>query len=149
MIWQAFVMAFRHVVRNLMRSTLTTLDILIGVASVIAMVALGRGATARVTSELQALGKNLLIVVPGHGAQMSVGAARPFSLADARAAREVPGVAAVAPTSSLGTVAVFGNARWRTVVTGTDVAYLPVLNWQLAGGRPFTAGQPLSVSIGV
>jgi putative ABC transport system permease protein len=140
MIWQTLVMAVRQVVRNLMRSMLTTLGILIGVAAVIAMVALGRGATARVTQELQALGKNLLILVPGtaaHGAQTSVGTAHPFTLEDVRAARDVPGVAAVAPTSSLGTVAIVGNARWRTAITGSDAAYLQALSWELAGGRAF------------
>jgi putative ABC transport system permease protein len=143
-IWKTFLMALGQVGRNLMRSALTTLGILIGVAAVIAMVALGRGATARVEHDLAALGKNLLIAVPGtaaRGAQMSLGNAHPFSLDDARAARDVPGVAAVAPTSTLGAVAIAGNARWRTAVTGSDDAYLAVLTWQLASGRPFTEAE--------
>jgi putative ABC transport system permease protein len=142
MIWKAFVMALRHMVRNAMRSVLTTLGILIGVAAVIAMVSLGRGATEKVTGELASLGRNLLFVMPGsqpHGPSSGGAASRPFVLDDAHAiARDVPDVAGVAPTASRGVVAVAGGQTWRTAVTGTDASYLAVLDWQIAEGRPIS-----------
>jgi putative ABC transport system permease protein len=143
MMWRSFVMAIRHITRNAMRSVLTTLGILIGVAAVIAMVSLGRGATQRVTGDLASLGKNLLFVVPGaqpRGPSSGGAASRPFVIEDARAlAREVPDVAGVAPTVSRGVVAVAGAQTWRTAVTGSDASYFSVLDWHIARGRAFSA----------
>ncbi len=138
----AISQTLRQLGRNPMRSGLTTLGILIGVAAVIAMIALGRGATARVTRDLSGLGQNLLFVVPGAPGSGGMGAravTRPFDPGDATAiAREVRGVAAVAPTVSLSAVAVYGGASRRTMITGSTAAYLDVLAWQLAAGRGFT-----------
>lgn len=132
----------RQLGRNPLRSGLTTLGILIGVAAVIAMIALGRGASARVASDLAGLGQNLLFVVPGspHGGGLGVrGVVRRFDLADAAAIkREIGGVAAVAPTVGSSAVAVYGGASRRTSVTGSTAAYLDVLAWELAAGRRFT-----------
>ena len=132
----------RQLGRNPLRSGLTTLGILIGVAAVIAMIALGRGASERVAGDLAGLGQNLLFVVPGspHGGGPGVrGSVRRFELADAAAIqREVPGVAGVAPTVSTSAVAVYGGASRRTTVTGSTGAYLDVLAWKLADGRRFT-----------
>jgi len=139
MMWKSFVMALRHMGRNIMRTVLTTLGILIGVAAVIAMVSLGRGATTRVTSDLQSLGHNLLFVVPGtqpHGPPSGAMGARPFLVDDARAiAREVAGIAGVAPTANRSTVAVYGGNTWRTVVAAADASYLSVLDWKVNLGR--------------
>ncbi|MCA9679891.1 MAG: ABC transporter permease [Myxococcales bacterium] len=125
-----------------MRSALTTLGILIGVAAVIAMIALGRGAAARVGQDLSGLGQNLLFVVPGTPGQGGPGAravARPFDVADARAiAREVGGVAAVAPTVTRGLRTVYGGANWSTTVTGSTEDYFRVMSWRFASGRTFT-----------
>ena len=139
--WNALQQTLRQTRRNPMRSTLTTLGVLIGVAAVIAMIALGRGAAARVAGDLSGLGQNLLFVVPGTPGQRGPGAgaaARPFDPGDADAIRrEVPGLAGVAPTVTLGTTAVYGGASWRTTVTGSTGDYFTVLSWRIARGRGF------------
>jgi putative ABC transport system permease protein len=125
-----------------MRSLLTTLGVVIGVASVIAMVTLGRSATERVTSDISSLGNNLLIVIPGAMRRTSTSATRAFTLADARAIeQEVPGLAAVAPSSGLGARVVYGNRNWSTGVTGGTNAYFEVRNWGLELGRVFEQGE--------
>ncbi len=152
MIWNALLMALRAIRRNLLRSFLTILGIVIGVAAVITMVTIGGGATLQVTQQIASLGSNLLIVRPGqrlgHGLRSP---APPFDLADAQAiGREIGAVAAVAPESSKPQTVVFGNANWSTAITGTDNAYLTVGNWSLAAGRQFTpselrAGAPVCI----
>ena len=137
------LLALREIRRNLMRSSLTILGIVIGVAAVITMVTLGRGATAQVTSDIAKLGTNLLQVRPGqhrHGGTPAE--AEMFEVADAEAiAREISGLAAVAPIASQGTQAIYGNENWSTVVTGGNNAYLQVRNWLLESGRHFTDGE--------
>jgi len=142
---ETLLLAFREIRRNLMRSSLTILGIVIGVAAVITMVTLGRGATAQVTSDIAKLGTNLLQVRPGqhrHGPGGTQAEAKMFEVADAEAiAREISGLAAVAPIASQGTQAIYGNENWSTVVTGGDNAYLQVRNWLLESGRQFTDGE--------
>jgi putative ABC transport system permease protein len=143
MLGNSLLLAIREIRRNAMRSFLTILGIVIGVAAVIVMVTLGRGATVEVRSQIQALGTNLLIVRPGQrmGPGMSSDAAR-FSLADVAALRrDVPALAAVAPAASSAMTAVAGNENWSTSVTGTDNAYLIARNWTLAAGRAFNDGE--------
>ena len=143
MLGNSLLLAIREIRRNALRSFLTILGIVIGVAAVIVMVTLGQGATAQVRSQIQALGTNLLIVRPGQrmGPGMSSDAPR-FSLADLAALRrEVPALAAVAPAASSAMTAVVGNENWSTSVTGTDNAYLTARNWTLANGRPFSDGE--------
>jgi putative ABC transport system permease protein len=140
-VWNAFQQTLRQTRRNPLRSTLTTLGVLIGVAAVIAMIALGRGAAARVGHDLAGMGQNLLFVVPGtpgRGGPSAVATARPFERADVEAIRrEVPGLAGVAATVTRGTVAVYGGSSWKTTVTGSTSDYLSVLSWRVARGRPF------------
>ncbi len=139
MLWNAFLLALREVRRNVMRSSLTILGIVIGVAAVIVMVTLGRGATAQVTEQISSLGSNLLMVNPGQRMGPGQGAAAPFKIDDAIAIqREVPSVAAVAPLASGGLSAIYGNANWQTGVDGTDNQFFVVRNWSLASGRQFT-----------
>jgi putative ABC transport system permease protein len=139
------LLALREIRRNLMRSSLTILGIVIGVAAVITMVTLGRGATAQVTSDIAKLGTNLLQVRPGqhrHGPGGTQAEAKMFEVADAEAiAREISGLAAVAPIASQGIQAIYGNENWSTVVTGGNNAYLQVRNWLLESGRHFTDGE--------
>jgi putative ABC transport system permease protein len=139
------LLALREIRRNLMRSSLTILGIVIGVAAVITMVTLGRGATAQVTSDIAKLGTNLLQVRPGqhrHGPGGTQAEAKMFEVADAEAiAGEISGLAAVAPIASQGTQAIYGNENWSTVVTGGNNAYLQVRNWLLESGRHFTDGE--------
>ena len=105
-IWQTTLIALRALRRNKMRSMLTALGIIIGVASVVAMVAVGNGAQARITSQVSALGQNLLTVFAGSkksgGVNSGLGSASAITLADAEAIqREVPDVAAVSPEVSV------------------------------------------------
>ena len=125
-----FPVTVRETRRNVMRSILTMLGIIIGVASVVALVTLGSGATKKVTDQIASLGSNLLMLSPGKrmGPGQSSGAA-PFKLADAEAiARDVPSLAAVAPISSRSTTAISANENWATTVTGTTEQYFPLSN---------------------
>lgn len=144
MIWSTLKLAITAIGRNLMRSTLTILGIVIGVAAVISMVTLGGGATSQITSEITSLGSNLLILRPGtrggHGGIHTD--AEPFVLADARAIEEeITGIAGVTPVSSSTSVAVFGNENWSTSIMGTDNEYLEIRSWEIKDGRPFTEGE--------
>ena len=142
MLWNALLLALREIRRNVMRSSLTILGIVIGVAAVITMVTLGGGATAQVASEISSLGSNLLQVRPGQGFRGPGGTrstADMFEVDDAEAiAREIFGLTAVAPTASQGAQAIYGNENWSTTVTGSTNAYLQVRNWALEIGRRFT-----------
>ncbi|MCW8861778.1 MAG: ABC transporter permease [Rhodospirillales bacterium] len=142
MLWNALLLALREIGRNKMRSTLTMLGIIIGVSAVITMVTVGRGATAQVAAEIASLGSNLLQVRPGARYRGPGGVRAPsksLKLADAVAiANEVTGVAAVAPAATKGALAVYANSNWNTSVTGTDNAFFPTRNWEIAKGRTFT-----------
>jgi len=145
MIWNAILLALREIRRNVMRSSLTILGIVIGVASVITMVMLGSGATAQVTAQISSLGSNMLHVRPGQGFRGPGGArstAAMFEADDAEAiARSVSGLAAVAPVAAESVQAIYGNENWSTTATGSTNAYLQVRDWPLASGRRFTDGE--------
>jgi putative ABC transport system permease protein len=146
MIGNALLLALRALKRNLMRSVLTMLGIIIGVASVIILVTLGSGATRKVTQQIASLGSNLLMLSPGKrmGPGQSSGAA-PFKLADAEAiARDVPSLAAVAPVSSRGTTAIYANENWATTVTGTTEQFFPLSNRRIQAGRALARAKPAS-----
>ena len=142
MTWETILLALRQIRRNLMRSSLTILGIVIGVSAVITMVTLGGGATAKVTSDIAKLGTNLLLVRPGQGHRGPGGTrstADMFEVDDAEAiAQEISGLSAVAPRASQTTQAIYQNENWSTTVTGSTNAYLKVRNWQLENGRQFT-----------
>jgi putative ABC transport system permease protein len=143
-IFNAITLAFREIRRNVLRSSLTALGIIIGVASVIIMVTLGNGATAVVTSDIANLGSNLLTVMPGQrvGPGGSSGSAKPFHQQDVDLlAREVPAVTAVAPVSSQGLSVISGNVNRSTTITGTTNAYFESGNWQLESGRWFSESE--------
>jgi len=148
MIWNAIRLALAAIRRNLMRSSLTVLGIVIGVAAVIVMVTLGNGATAKVTEDISSLGTNMLMIMPGQMARGEGGnreQAKQFEAADVAALRdEVPGVSAVAPTVSSTMQAIYGNANRSTSVYGVDDAYLKVRTWGLASGRDFTEAEQRS-----
>jgi putative ABC transport system permease protein len=139
MLWDTIFLALREIRRNVMRSFLTILGIVIGVASVITMVTLGSGATVQVTQQIASLGSNLLMVTPGQRMGPGQAVAAPFRLKDAEAiAREVPSVAAVAPASSQAVTAILSNENWTTTATGTNNQYLQVRSWSLKEGRLFS-----------
>ncbi|MDX9721163.1 MAG: ABC transporter permease [Myxococcota bacterium] len=135
------LMAFRAIARNTARSILTALGIVIGVASVITMVHFGNATTASVTSQISAMGTNLLIVQPGMGFRRSPGAApRAFDAEDLQALEQgVRGIALFAPVSSTQVRAIFGNYSESISVVGTSSAFFEIRNWPLARGRDFEA----------
>jgi putative ABC transport system permease protein len=143
MLWETVLLALREIQRNLLRSSLTILGIVIGVAAVVALVILGGGATVQVTEQIASLGSNLLMVQPGQRMGPGVASApAPFHLDDAEAiVREISSLVAVVPSSSQSVTAVFGNENWSTRVTGTDNRYLKMGNWSLEAGRQFTQSE--------
>ena len=138
--WNTLGLALREIRRNLLRSFLTILGIVIGVAAVITMVTVGRGATQAVSDQITSLGTNLLMVRPGQrmGPGRDAAGSPPFRQADAEAvAAQVGSVSAVAPQAATGAVAVYGARNWSTVVYGSTNAYFDTNNWTLADGRLF------------
>ena len=133
-------LALRELKRNVLRSFLTILGIVIGVGAVITMVTIGGGTTLQVKQQIAAMGSNLLMVAPGKrlGPGQS-GGNIPFKEADAEAIlREVGFVAAVASVASQSLQAIYGNQNWTTQVTGTDNQYFRVTNRSLGAGRTFS-----------
>ena len=131
--------ALRALRRNKLRSSLTALGIIIGVASVVAMVAVGNGAQARIESRVAALGQNLLTVSAGSrrsaGVNTGLGSAGTLTLADAASiAREVPDVVAISPEVSTSAQAVANGRNWSTSVVGESPDYLGIRDWKLASG---------------
>ena len=125
------------------RSILTTLGIIIGVAAVIAIVALGEGASASVNSQLAGLGTNLLTITPGSarsgGAAGGAGSSVTLKAADADAiTQNVQGLTGVSPVVLGNAQIVYGNQNWSTRVQAVDPAYLPINDWKIAQGSPFT-----------
>jgi len=145
-IWNALLLALREIRRNLLRSFLTVLGIVIGVASVITMVTLGNGATRAIADQVASLGSNLLMVRPGQrmGPGGSAGAP-PFKLADAAAIRtQIGGLKAVAPQVRKGATVVVGARNWSTSVTGSTRDYFDAGGWRLAAGRGFNEAEERS-----
>jgi putative ABC transport system permease protein len=137
------MIALRALRRNKMRSTLTALGIIIGVASVVAMVAVGNGAQARIESQVSALGQNLLSIFAGSrrsgGVNSGLGSASSMTLADADAIRrEVTDVVAVSPEDSTTAQAIANGRNWSTTVAGESPDYLKIRDWKLASGSMFT-----------
>jgi putative ABC transport system permease protein len=140
MLLNTLLLALRSIRRNLLRSFLTILGIVIGVSAVITMVTLGRGATQAVQTQISSLGTNLLMVRPGQRMGPGGGGGAPsFKEADADAVlAQIGGVAAVAPEGRA-SVTVVGNGRnWSTSVIGSSNAWFDTGNWKLASGRKFT-----------
>ena len=122
MIWETVRLALRAIVRNALRSFLTVLGIVIGVAAVIAMVTVGGGTTVQVTNDIAKLGSNILFVRPGQG--FGPGGARTtaasFDARDLAAMRQqIRGVKAIAPISRAAASAIYGNENWSTTITGS------------------------------
>ena len=139
MLWNSLLLALRSIRRNLMRSFLTVLGIVIGVSAVITMVTLGQGATRAVQDQIASLGSNLLQVRPGQRlGPGGDGGAPTFVEGDAQAiATQIGGVRAVAPEVRRGVTLVQGARNWSSSVVGTTAAYFETNNWVLADGRRF------------
>ena len=151
MLYSVFMLALRSIRRNLMRSFLTILGIVIGVSAVITMVTLGNGATQSIKTQISGLGTNLLMVrpgqrgVPGGGGGGGGGGVPQFAEADAAAIlSQIGGVAAVAPEGRASLTVVANGRHWATSVIGSSNAWFDTGNWKLASGRQFTAEEQLA-----
>ncbi len=136
--------ALQAIRRNATRSILTMLGIIIGVGAVITSMAIGSGAQAAVLAQIESLGANLVIVIPGAvssgGVSLGTGTRTSLKLADADAiAQLVPEVAAAAPSSQTSAQAVAGGTNWFTTVVGSTPSWPAVNNWNVAQGRFFTS----------
>jgi putative ABC transport system permease protein len=151
--FNTWLLALKGMRRNVMRSALTILGIVIGVSAVVTMVTLGNGATQAVSNQIASLGSNLLIVMPGQrpGPARDGASAPRFKAVDAEAIEtQIPGLAAVAPTSASSVTVVSMARNWTTTVTGTTSSFFVAGNWTLESGRVFTAteeraGQPVCI----
>ncbi len=141
MLWETFLLAQKTIRRNKLRSFLTILGIVIGVAAVISMVTLGSGATQKVTSDISKLGSNVLHVRPGQGMRGPGGArssSDQFKTEDAVAiTNSIAGLEAVAPVAETSGQAIYGSSNWSTSVTGGTNDFFIVQGWELDDGRTF------------
>src|SRR6202171_350742 len=142
--------ALRALRKNKLRSLLAMLGMVIAVGAVVATVAIGQGAQAKVATQMESLGTNLLMVLPGsiamHGVATGSGATQNLTRDDAAAIERELGnsVAAVAPINRTGAQIVYGDQNWFTQVQGTTAAYLQVRGWPLAQGEMFGRGEDVS-----
>ncbi|HRH80425.1 MAG TPA: ABC transporter permease [Thiobacillaceae bacterium] len=142
MLWNTLLLALRSIRRNLLRSFLTILGVVIGVAAVITMVTLGNGATKAVSDQIASLGSNLLMVRPGQRFGPGSEDAAKFKAADAEAVRvQIAAIQAVAPVSNKNVTLVYQARNWSTMVTGSNNDYFLAGNWHLAAGRTFTEAE--------
>jgi putative ABC transport system permease protein len=135
--------ALRALMVNKMRSILTMLGIIIGVSAVIAMIAVGSGAKARIAEQIASMGSNLLIVLSGSstsgGMRWGSGTVPTLTVDDSKAIlSEVPSVKYVAPNLQGVAQVVYGNQNWSTSVNGTTPEVLDIREWPIVSGRPFT-----------
>ena len=139
MLFNAFVLALREIRRNVLRSSLTALGIIIGVASVIIMVTLGNGATAQVTADIASMGSNLLTVMPGQrvGPGGASSSAKPFRRQDVDAlTREVDSVTSIAPVATTNLSVISGAKNRSTTSPGrpTPTSNRATGSWRAAAG---------------
>ncbi len=149
---ETFRVALSSLVSNKMRSALTMLGIIIGVGAVIALMSVGQGAQASITSQIQSMGTNLLFVSPGStsssGVRSAAGSAQTLTYQDAEAiAANVPQVAAVAPESSYFGQVIAGGSNVNTRITGVTPEYESVRDWQVSDGEFITQSQLDSASM--
>ncbi len=138
--------AWRALTTNLLRSILTMLGIIIGVAAVITMIAVGSGAQKRVEEQIKGLGSNIMLVLPGAqtagGVRLGAQTGQTLTEEDARAIGvDVPEVQAAAPSLRTGAQVVAGNSNWSTSVFGTTPEYFEVREWALVEGRVFESSE--------
>lgn len=135
-------MAFHSIVKNKMRSFLTMLGIIIGVAAVVALMSLGYGMQADVENRITALGANMMAVIPGTGRKPGIrpaaGSEKTLSYADYLAIKRLPNIIAITPSAKTTAVAVNQNKNCTTTLSGVTSDYQIVRNWGLAEGRWWT-----------
>jgi len=137
-----FRVAFKALHRNKMRTMLTMLGMIIGVAAVIAMVALGRGASSSIESQIRSAGTNLINVFAGNfmtgGVRQGSGAANTLTVEDALAVRDLPGVQYVSPGVNTRGQVIAGNQNWQTRINGADADWPAIRSWTQRFGAFFT-----------
>ena len=129
--------------RNLLRTLLTALGLVIGTGAVIAMIAVGAGARERLVAQIRSLGSNLIVVSPGSamtgGARLGAGSRQNLTVDDATAiARDIPSVQVAAPVVRGTAQVVAANVNWSTMLLGADANFLEAREWPVAIGRSFT-----------
>ena len=142
MLGTTLLLAFREIRRHLMRSFLTVLGIVIGVAAVVTMVQLGNGATAAVQQQISSLGANLLTIRPGQGFGRGGGGPPPppFAPEDVDAIRaQIAGIRAAAPQAQSSVTAVYNVSNWQTTLNGTTSDYFVAQQWPVMSGRYWSA----------
>jgi putative ABC transport system permease protein len=139
MFFNTILLALRDIRRNVLRSFLTILGIIIGVGAVITLVTIGNGSTAQVAAQIASMGTNVMLISPGqHRGPGSDSSAPKFSLADVQAVRkEISALNAVAPVCTANATAVAGNRNWSTGITGSTNDFFAVRNWAAESGRVF------------
>jgi putative ABC transport system permease protein len=139
MLLNTLLLALRSIRRNLLRSFLTILGIVIGVSAVITMVTLGNGATLAVQNQISSLGTNLLQVRPGQRMGPGGGGGAAFKEEDAAAiSSQIGGIAAVAPEARTGATVVANGRNWTSSVIGSTNDWLITGNWKVGQGREFS-----------
>ena len=139
MLWNTLLLSLRAITRNVLRSFLTILGVVIGVAAVITMVTLGKGATRSVSDQISSMGSNLLMLRPGQRFGPGADVAPNFKLADVEAIRtQISTIDAVAPVASLSVTAVYQARNWSTIVNGSTNDYFRAGNWEIVSGREFS-----------
>jgi len=143
MLFETVKLALQAIRRNKLRSFLTVLGIVIGVAAVIAMVTIGNGTTAKVTADLSKLGSNLVFVRPGQfGPGRSSEDAKPFNARDVEAiSLQIPTLRAVAPVAQQMAKIVSGTQNRNATVMGTESGFFIARDWELESGRAFLPGE--------
>ncbi|OYU18991.1 MAG: multidrug ABC transporter substrate-binding protein [Rhodobacteraceae bacterium PARR1] len=139
MLWETVRLAFRAIIRNKLRSFLTVLGVVIGVAAVIAMVTIGQGSSAQVAANVASLGNNVLSIRPGR--QMGPGtrdSSPRFTLRDAEALARLSVIGSVSPQVQTSQTVVSGNLNVQSSVNGVAAAQLEVGGWTIAKGRVFS-----------
>lgn len=142
-LYEIFAIAFDALIRNKMRSMLTMLGIIIGVGAVIAMIAVGQGASYSVESQIASLGQNVLLIYPGAstrgGVSGGAGSASTLTIEDAQAILEqCPSVAYMSPMLRAPSQIIAGNLNWSTAVQGGSVDFFMIRDWKIESGEFFT-----------
>lgn len=136
---ESFLMAWASLIANKMRSILTMLGIIIGVAAVIALVSIGNGVKQDIQNSISSLGSNLLMVMPGAprtpGVRPSSGSMKSLKVSDYEAISKLDGVKAASPMTNGSYVVIYQNKNWTTSVSGVSYNYLDVNNWSMKSGR--------------
>lgn len=139
---ESFLMAWASLVANKLRSLLTMLGIIIGVAAVIALVSIGNGVKQDIEDSISSLGSNLLVVLPGAprtpGARSSQGSMKSLKISDYEAIAKLEGVKAASPMTNGSYVVIYQNKNWTTSVAGVNANFQDVNNWTMTSGRFFS-----------